>query len=62
VSLPYYEYNKAFLVAAMAPWASAVTYGQGEKLSAWPTTVVKLRTSDCWVGTRTGAGITATIV
>jgi hypothetical protein len=30
VSLPYYEYDKAFLV----PWASVAAYKQGEKFSA----------------------------
>ena len=32
---------------------------QGEKVLIQPTTNMKLRTSSCWVGTRTGAGVTS---
>ena len=35
---------------------------QGEKFSTKPTTEVKLGTSGRWVETRTGAGVTATLV
>ena len=35
---------------------------QGEKFSTKPTTDVKLGTSGRWVGTQTGAGVTATLV
>ena len=32
------------------------------KVLAYPTTDVKLRTNDRWVGTQTGAGVTSTLV
>jgi hypothetical protein len=46
----------------MSPWASAAPYGRSEKFLAQLTTDVKLGTSGRWVGTRKGAGVTATLV
>ena len=34
----------------MAPWTSGAAYGQGENFSSYPTTDVKLGTSDLWIG------------
>ena len=36
--------------------------GWSEKFPTLPTTDEKLRTRSCWVGTRTGAGVTSTVV
>ena len=46
----------------IAPWVSAATYGQGEKFSAYPKTDVKLGTRGRWIGTRTGTGVTSTLL
>ena len=53
---------KLFWSQPIAPWASGVAYGQGEKFSVWPTTDVKLGTSSHWVRTWTGAGVTPTLL
>ena len=52
---------KLFWSQSMAPWTSAAAYGQGDKFSVWPTTDMKLGKSGRCVGTRTGAGVTATL-
>ena len=53
---------KLFWSQPMAPWASRAVYGQGEKFLALPTPDLKLETSGRWVRTRTGAGVTSTLL
>jgi hypothetical protein len=45
----------------MAPWTPVAVYKQGEKFSVSPITDMKLGTRVRKVGTRTEAGVTATL-
>ena len=49
-------------VSDYSQWVSVAAYGQGEKFSLKPTTDMKLGTSGLWVGIRTGASVTATLM
>ena len=55
----HYEYDKAFLDAAHG---SIWTTGSIQGHNVLGVAYVKLGTSGRWVGTRTGAGVTSTLV